>query len=90
MKKFKPLDVILFAQFILFLVLWAVDEDTGICCAVLCQSISQIKRKKLNLADASGISEDVLFWHNSDCQFLESWQLFRSSNAFRLHACIYS
>ncbi len=30
MKKFKPLDVILFAQFILFLVLWAVDEDTKI------------------------------------------------------------
>ncbi len=27
-KKFKPQDVILFAQFILFLVLWAVDEDT--------------------------------------------------------------
>ena len=30
MKKFKPLYVILFAQFILFLVLWAVDEDTKI------------------------------------------------------------
>lgn len=30
MKKMKLLNVILFAQFILFLVLWTVDKDTKV------------------------------------------------------------